>query len=169
MKLYFLQVKTAQAVDPDFEVPEHVLPTWTILKKASITRGKIEEKMLYFEKLEHIAAELDLEMFEEDYREVFKTDIYDRKWPECELVPQSETPNIPKIFKEELEVQWLLLDRKCKEHKSKLTTLCTDDPSGLEKSLHLIETLVTEAKSRTKLDYINKATSLLKTSDQKTW
>ena len=152
-----MQAITSPAVDPDFEVPEHVLPVWTMLKKASITRGKIEEKMSYFQKLEKVAAELDVAMFEENHKEVFKTDIHDRLWAESDLVPETETPNIPKIFKEELEVKWLLLDRKCREHKQELTILYRDDPSGLEKSLQLIETLVAEAKYHTKLDYIKKA------------
>ena len=146
------------AVDPNFQVPEHLLPAWTMLKKASITRVKIEAKMLYFEKLEEVAAELTLEMFEEDHRQVFKTDIYDRQWPERDLIPETETPNIPKIFKEELEVQWLLLDRKCREHQQELASLCKDDPSGLQESLRLIEALVEEVKSNTKLDHVKRAT-----------
>ena len=145
-----MQEITTQAVDPNFEVPEHVLPTWTILKKACITRGKIEAKMLYFEKLEEVAGELTLEMFEEDHRQVFKTEIYDRQWPERDLVPDTKTPNIPKIFKEELEVQWLLMDRKCREHEQELTTLYKDDPAGLKESLQLIEALAAELKSSTK-------------------
>ena len=131
------------------------------LEKALTSRAKAQELMLHFKELEGFADQLSLQMFEEDYRMVFKSEIYDREWLKAELMPESQTPNIPKVFMEELQVKWIFFDKRCKKYHEQLTTMC-EDSSELKKSIQQMESSVTDFRNKLKEERREKLDEILK-------